>query len=65
MSKLARIIVLSVVSGVLWAAVAMFLGRPMNRLIWGGVVLAPFIGLGAGFASALFPSKGRIRIEVE
>lgn len=61
MSKLARIIVLSVASGVFWAAIAMVLGRPMSRVIWGGVVLAPFIGLGAGFASALFPSEGRIR----
>jgi len=61
MSKRERIIVLSAVSGVFWGVVAMVLGRPLERLIWGGVVLAPLIGLGAGFASALFPSEGRIR----
>jgi hypothetical protein len=61
MSRLARIIMLSLASGVFWAAVAMVLGRPMSRVIWGGVVLAPFIGLGAGFASAFFPSAGVVR----
>ena len=33
----------------------------MIRVIWGGVILAPFIGFAAGFASALFPAQGRIR----
>ena len=61
MSQLRWIIALSVASGVFWAAVAVVLGRPMGRLTWGGVILAPFIGLGAGFASAWFPSESRVR----
>lgn len=59
--KVARIIVLSVASSIVWAAIAMLLGRSLSPVIWGGVILAPFIGLGAGFASALFPTEGRVR----
>ena len=58
---MARVIVASMASGLLWAAIAMVLLRPMSPETWGGVIAAPFIGLGAGVASALFPTEGRVR----
>lgn len=59
MGQVTRIILLSVASGGVWAAIAVVLGGAMRPIIWGGVLLAPFIGLAAGFASAVFPSEGR------
>jgi hypothetical protein len=57
----ARIIWLSLASGVVWAAIAIGLAGPWLRSIWGGVLLAPFIGIAAGLASAAFPRDGGLR----
>lgn len=48
-------IVASVVSGMLWAGIAVLLAGPaFGRLVWGGVIAAPLIGLAAGLASRRF-----------
>jgi hypothetical protein len=59
-----RVVLVSVASGTGWAAVALLLGRPMAHIIWGGIVLAPLIGLAAGFASRYFPARGIVRRSV-
>lgn len=60
MGKVHRVILISVVSGIFWAALAAVLGKPMAPIMWGGLVLAPLIGLGAGFASVFWPSASPI-----
>ena len=60
MSKVTRIILLSLASGAVWAGIATVLGEPMHPIILGGVLLAPFIGLAAGLSSAIFPAEGRL-----
>jgi hypothetical protein len=59
--RVPRVVLLSLASGVVWAATVVVLARPLVPVIWGGVLLAPFIGLAAGLAAAFFPSKGVIR----
>jgi hypothetical protein len=56
-----RVILVSLASGLFWAVVAIVLGRPMAKIVWGGIILAPFIALAAGFASRFFPSAGTLR----
>jgi hypothetical protein len=47
-----RVYLFSLVSGIAWGAIALLLGsRPLGRLIWGGVLGSPLIGLIAGWAA--------------
>jgi hypothetical protein len=59
--KIPKVVLLSAVFGMVWGAIALMLGASLRPVIWGGVFLAPFIGVGAGFASVLFPAEGRFR----
>jgi len=44
-----KYLVLSILSGCLWAAIAYcFFRKSMTPSIWGGVVASPFIGLAVG-----------------
>ena len=50
-------VIVSAISGLVWAGVAWFLGRrALGPLIWGGVALSPLIGIAAGLASRVFPT---------
>jgi hypothetical protein len=47
-----RVYLFSLVSGMIWGVIALLLGsRPLGRLIWGGVLGSPPIGLIIGWAA--------------
>lgn len=52
-----KVVLLSAVSGAVWAAIALLLGwRVFRGTIWGGVAVAPLIGVLAGFGASHFPT---------
>lgn len=53
-----RVVLLTAASGGLWSIIALVLGGALfGRIIWGGVAIAPFVGVAMGFASVKFPSN--------
>jgi len=48
-----KIIKVSAISGVLWGLLALMLGySAMGRIIWGGIIVSPIIGILAGVLAA-------------
>jgi hypothetical protein len=48
-------------SGLIWGLVALFIGqRPFGPRIWGGMVVAPLIGIAVGRGSSALSGKSRL-----
>jgi hypothetical protein len=53
-----RLVLLSLASGVVWGAIALGLGYSwMQQRVWGGVLVAPLIGLAVGIAARGFDRR--------
>lgn len=53
-----RLVLLSLLSGVVWGGIALGLGYSwMHQRVWGGVLVAPLIGLAVGIAARGFERR--------
>jgi hypothetical protein len=58
-----RLDAFSFISGCVWGGIAYLLGGPLDRLVWGGIVVSPLIGLAVGRAAAcLRPSSNPAKL---
>jgi len=56
--RLRRLVLLSLVSGAIWGLIALGLGYSwLQQRVWGGVLVAPLIGLAVGIAARSFERR--------
>lgn len=58
-----RLDLFSLASGCVWGGIAYLLGGPLDRLVWGGIIVSPLIGLAVGRAATwLRPSSNPAKL---